>query len=235
MEWLKRGWVDLVLILTLLAMLVWIWDIARHHAPDKATWLLIPVTAIYVVSSFWIVAAGFRSAAAATDAANTMRETLNEMRFQANTMYAPLLRFPEGFKCCLKTNGNIELILTNLHDQPALNLQAFIWEMEAGQNGQKECKYSSLRESVPADFAGAAKQPFILSPSKRTDTEKTQLGIEAVQRFQKAFDRRPISTVCALAYSTKVSFNSIVLVFDLEVVPSTEIEKVSTANKLQLK
>lgn len=200
-------------------MLIWIGFLVRGSDPNKASWLLLPLTAIYVVTNIWVAAGAVRSANAASATADIMRQTLSEMRLQTDAMYAPIIGFPEGLKCWFKPDGTAEVILTNLSNQPALGLRVYLWEMELNQDGQKECKYSSLRESTMIDLpGGVAKQVFVLPHSVRTDGQKTQDGLEASKIFFDAYGKPPKSTLCAVTYYTKISSKNKVFVYDLEMV-----------------
>ena len=222
----KRNWMDCFLITIVLAMLVWIGFLVQGSDPNKASWLLLPLTAIYVVTNIWVAAGAVRSANAASETANITQQTLREMQRQTQAMYAPTISFPEDYKCWLKPDGTMELLLTNLAEQPALRLQIFVWEMEADQAGLKKCKFSSLRESLPEDFLGDAQgRKFVLKPSKRMDSEKVKFADVALERFQEVYGKVPDGSLCALQYSTKVSNGPILLVNDLMIVQPSEEEK----------
>ncbi len=202
------------------------WFLVRGSNPNKASWLLLPLTAIYVVTNIWVAAGAVRSADAASLTASITEETLREIKLQTQAMYAPTISFPEDYKCWLKPDDTLELLLTNLAEQPALRLQIFVWEMEANSAGLKECKFSSLRESPPVDFLGDAKgQKFVLKLSKRTDLEKSKDASIALERFREVYGKVPDRGLCALQYSTKVSIGLVLFVYDLMIVQPSEEER----------
>jgi hypothetical protein len=219
--WFHSNIIHLVMLAIGLALFTWMITLSRGpSSSDKASWLMIPLTGIYVVINVYMAIAGFRSAGAAQSAITVMQQTVEEMRRQTNTLYAPSISFPEGYKCWFKPDGSVEIQLSNLADQPAFSLQILLWEMEKSKTGDKICKMSTLRESVPRDFdAKEAKQTFKLLASNKTDIEKTKLAEEAEQRFQAVYRHPAEATLCVLVYQTKVSLGGIILVYDLEKIP----------------
>ena len=201
------------------ALFYWATRIIHGRGPDESSWLMLPLTGVYVIINIYIARASLLSAEAAAQSATISSQVLQQMNLSTAVMYAPSISFPKGYKYFL--GEDVALIcLTNLFNQPAFGLQIMLWNLEHNDKGEIGCKFSTLRESEPIDFPGDAKeQVFTLFPSKRTDAEKVQFGEEAMQRFEATLKRRPKRSLCILMYHTKVSDGPIILVYDLEEYP----------------
>jgi hypothetical protein len=207
----------LLMAIIVIAMFVWAYYIIKGNGPEKAGWLLLPLTAIYVVSNIYIAIAGMQSARASASSAAIMEQTVREMQLSTNAMYAPWISFPKGYNYSVTETGDAKIHLTNLFNQPAAGLQVLLWELEVGEEGRKSCKYSSLRESPPTDFLGNTRDTiFILEDSQRSDAEKFDYGNLTWQRFIEVHKREPQNSLCLMLYHTKISNNPIILVWDLE-------------------
>jgi hypothetical protein len=233
-QWFKRSWGDLALLSIVVACLVWMAILFHGNSPNKASWLLLPITTIYVVSNIYVAAAGFRAAQAAAKSAEIMELALREQRVSTQALFAPWISFPEGLKCQLNSDGTAEIRLTNLFNQPAAGLQLLLWEMETDEQGQQSCKFSSLGESAPTDFlASATNQTVALSPSKRTDVEKVNTGTIALNEFRTRFSRTPKQSLCVMLYYTKISSGAEMLLFDLELYTDVKQIEAVTSGKVQ--
>jgi hypothetical protein len=102
------------LSLVVLGLLIWIADIVSWKSVgrngqlvDKAEWLLIPLTANYVITNIYVAAAGLRSAKATEISVAAVQQTVSLIQLQTNAMYNPVVAFPAGFKCLLHPNGSM--------------------------------------------------------------------------------------------------------------------------------
>lgn len=213
----KSRFFNTTMFALVVALFYWAIRIIHGKAQDEASWLLLPLTGIYVVVNIYIARASLLSAEAAAQSASISSAVLQQLNLSTAVMYAPGISFPRGYKYFV--NDDVAMIcLTNLFNQPAFSLQIMLWGLEVNENGETGCKFSTLHESTPLDFPGDAKEEiFTLFPSRRTDAEKIQFGTEAMQRFESALQRKPNYSLCILIYHTKVSDGPVILVYDLEV------------------
>ena len=216
--WLKEDWVHVVLLSASIGLIVWMALILRSSvmtSTEKAAWLIIPTTGVYVVINVYIAIGSIKAANSSREAVSVMRSTINEMRFATNALYMPQISFPLEQKCWIKANDTAVVALSNLTDQPAYGFQMFAWEMEVGRDGTKSCKLSSLREAGPVDLPGnVINKDFTLHPSSRTDAEKLTIAVAAMDRFRAVYGKIPEDMLIACTFYTKTSERSYEYVYE---------------------
>lgn len=201
---------------SLLVMALWLWMLARGSAVDKATWLLVPVTGIYIIVSGYMALAALRAAQANEKAVAVMRDTLAEMQLSRAVEHLPVLGFPRGHLCGLPANGNAYLELRSLCPVPILGLHVALWELEQC-DGSVVPKYSSMRESAPTDYpVGTDRIEVAMERSPRPDEEKRSSATSMMQEFRNRFKKPPANSLCAVSFSTRSSPMPLLYLYDCE-------------------
>lgn len=205
---------DVALVVMVVGFLIWFALIVAGKTPDKPSWLMVPLTSIYVIVNIWLANAAIRSANAANASVNIMSETLSEMRFATNMSYAPAISFSKGFKF-FEEQSVAKIVVSNLSDRPALECRLLLWEVEKSKDGKVSIKYSSMKESVARDLPGrATDEVFELNISKRPDTEKAKIGDETLERFKNVYQRDPESCISVVVFNNHIGITS-VLVYEV--------------------
>jgi|GEM_PF-3916428 len=221
------GWCKtwLPLVVCILAFVIWIYIIAFGDAKDKANWLLLPFTGIYVSVSVYLAIASIRASrsnektvevmtselSVTRDSLEIMRQTLEEMRMNRSIEHLPVLSFPEGRKCGLPKAGTAHLRLRNLVNVPIIGLSAMFWELE--DTVDSIVKYSTMRESQEIDIPSNQEVFDIdMGQSNRSDEDKR----EKAQGVLAKFAEKPKYSICVISFLTRADSVPIKLYFDLE-------------------
>lgn len=222
--WCRKWLGDSIIFALLIAMILWIIILAAGSAPNKAGWLLVPVTAIYSLITLWMAAAAFRSAQASERSARAMEASVEEQRLSRWASFAAQLTFVDGLRYHISDDNFRVLVLANAFRQPILGLQVFMWDMEIGLDQQGKLRFSSMMESEPRDYLDVDEAfNVILKPSTRIDQEKVQFGEIALERFRSVFGGNvPQRTLCLINYVHRASWpQPTFLVYDMQ--PTTTI------------
>lgn len=209
--------IDVVLILLVVVALVSMWIIAKGSYTDKPQWLLLPMTGIYVIVSFYMAAGAIAAAKASQKSAEVLEETLGEMRVTRRMQYSPYFSFPQGYVVAISQAGKAEIDLMNLHSAPILGLQVMLWEMEETPSGRAP-RSATMWESAPTDYP-ADRREFRVSMerSMRTDEEKYQIAHFALQEFEARFKAHPQYSICVFSYGITGETQRTVLLFDMTI------------------
>jgi len=229
-QWLSKYGLTLAFVSIIVGLLGWFSVIASGDGSQKPGWLLIPLTAIYALSSLYMAAGAIQAAQASRKSADVMEQSLREIRLSRIFQYSPYISFPQGFRYELRSDGCAAISLRNLFNAPIISLYMVLWEMEDSPDG-KVLKYSSLRESVPRDYAANETDiTVVLSPSQRTEEEKVNSARQALQGFQGAFGRGPLNSLCVTLFSIRGNEVPAILYNDLEFAETLPAIKHHTAS-----
>lgn len=219
-QWLRNNTVNLILLSILISLFVWIWRIVCGNANDKAQWLLLPITGIYVVVSVYMAAGAIIAARASQKSAEVMEQTLGEMRLSRVIQYSPWFSFPDGYCCTLHEDDTVSFQLHNLFAVPIAGLWVMLWELEKSPDGSMTVKYSSMRESTPRDYArDESVIELRLQLSSRTDAEKLNYGKLFEDEFSQRFGAAPARSLLAMLYYVKGEPHAHTLFYDFEILP----------------
>jgi hypothetical protein len=216
MKWNWYYLIDVFLILMVLLMLVWAAVIVAGNDTNKPQWLLIPVTAIYVIVSLYMAAGSLSAARASREAVDVMRETLEEMKLSRRVQYSPYISFPGGLVCTVFSDDTAILYLRNLLNVPMAQFAVFLWEMEDSPSG-KALKFSSMRVSEPADYAADETDITVeMLSSQLPDEEKREFGTNVLQEYlARSGGVNPNNSLCFIRYYIRGEINPLIHVYDL--------------------
>ncbi len=215
---LRKSWPGLLFLCILVGMIAWIVVIGRSDWDDKASWLLVPLTAVYSILTLFIGVASFQNAKAALRSARAMEESVAEQRLSRWAAFAAVISFPRGYRYSVASDGRGILVLGNPLRKPIIQLQVKLWEMEAASVGDGLVKYSTMMESDDADVEeGQATVTIELRPSILPEQERVRLGNLAIERFRTV--NQGVSakaTLCLITLRHLAQPEGIVLVYELE-------------------
>ncbi len=133
LNWLRRSWLHILLLSTVAGLFAWmVVLLVQGTSPDKPAWLLVPLTAIYIVTNVYVALASAKAADASARAAVAMESTVEEMRVSRLLGFSPTVSFPVG-QVFWEEDGGVTVQVGNLSDQPALGFQVFLWGLETDE------------------------------------------------------------------------------------------------------
>lgn len=221
-QWLRRAWLDLVLLTIVVGMIGWVIWILASDQPDKPSWLLVPLTVIYAVLTLWMAAAAFQNAQAARRSAEAMEASVEEQRLSRWAAFAANLSFPQGFTYRQEADGSLSIVLGNLFRQPIIGLRAVVWFMDQTPGADGQVRYSTMMESEALDIEHDTPTVTVqLKATKRPEAERVQFGELAMVRYREVFQNQvPKSALCLLAYSHRANLSTQFFVYDIAQVPT---------------
>lgn len=230
--WTKRViHIDTVLLLIVLGMIGWIIQLAATDQPDKATWLLVPVTAIYSVFTLFVAGASIRNAQASLRAAEAMEASVEEARLSRWAAHSGYISLTDRDHYTV-SNGAAKIRLTNAFRQPILDLQVFIWRTEEGPSGDREVQYASMLESKMRELSDDEDIVEIeLTRSTRAESECRAFGEAALSRFESLSKSRPQHSLCVLRYAHRANMLGSIFVYDLVPVPEEKTDQTKSTTR----
>jgi len=226
LQWLRSALGDLVFLSVLLWLLFKIAGLVLRQSPNLTEWLLVYLTAVYALVTFYLAAMSAKSAVAAERSAKAMEASIEEARLSRWAQFAATIRLARGDSYIVNKGGSVTLELLNVFEQPVLDLMVSIWKTEKGPSGESEVKYSTMIASQPVSLLAEQKKVVLsLTPSSFPESQRRIIGDIALERFKQVFNKRPEYSLCLLTYYDRATPSTPMLfVYDLR--PDQEDDRV---------
>ena len=188
-EFFKKNFGDLFIIGILLFLIIEIIRLISNPTPEMTDWLLVYLTGIYALFAFYLAAMSAKSALAMERSAKAMEDSLIEARMTRWAQFGAPIQLSNFETYNRNYDGSISIEISNILEQPILNIVIAMWETEQGSSGNREIKYSSMMQSKPRSVTADEKTiTLFLKPVNIPESEKVNLGNMALDRFKQVFN-----------------------------------------------
>lgn len=216
-NWLLQHWLDLLVIPAVTALLILVARVAIKHPDNGSDWLMVYLTAVYALLTFYLALAAVKSARASERSAKAMEESLMEARLTRWAQFGAGIALSNEETYIENTDGTVSLTLINIYRQPILDLRAAMWITETNSSGEREVKYSSMLRSKPRLIsADETSVEILLEPSDEADSERQRIGEIALARFRELHNRMPNHTLFIIWFNHRADTLPAMYVYDLQ-------------------
>ena len=226
LNWLINNWVNLIFLFSLIWLLLKIIELVNESPTDLTNWLLVYLTGIYALLTFFLAIVSKKAVIAAERSARAMEISINEARMLRLATHSAAIGFQHGYTYIENTDSSVMVEIQNLYEQPVIDLSILLWKTEIGTSGEREIKYSSMVRSDSINIPANQKEiTVILKQTSATDSECRNLGTVALGQFMRFSQEPPKSALCLIVYFDRTTLAGVpkIFVYDLTQKPKSPL------------